>query len=319
MNPPKMHPATILNAKISSAGHHDEHVEEKSDKNQHRKVRVSLDIMKGMSHIAIITVVYRNYDVLRDFLRSLDTQTTSGFSLFISDASPDKKSISSELLPITIVPIKNKGYAHGVNQGILRAIEMGYDRFCIINSDTIVKDDFVEKVQSAFEKHPKELFGGKIYYASGFEYHKETYRKGDLGKVLWYAGGISDWNHATTKHRGVDEVDNGQYDLEEKTEFITGCLMCFDKEVWNTVGNWDENYFLYYEDADYGERAKRAGLSLWYDPNIVLWHKNAQSTGGSGSALHEKIQKKAHLRYAFKYAPWRTKLHVIKNYFTKIT
>ncbi len=268
-----------------------------------------------MDHIAIITVIYNNYSVLNDFTNGFFQQNKKEFSFFIADASINRQEIQIPNMSIQVIPIENKGYAHGVNQGVKKAIEMGYERFCVINSDVIVKDDFVEKVQSTFDKHPHELFGGKIYYAPGFEYHKEKYQQEDVGNVLWYAGGVSDWNHATTKHVGVDEVDSDKYSQAQKTEFITGCLMCFDKEVWNKIGSWDEHYFLYYEDADYGERAKKAGISLWYEPSIIIWHKNAQSTGGSGSLFHEKIQKKAHLRYTLKYAPFKTKLHVLKNYF----
>ena len=90
--------------------------------------------------------------------------------------------------------------------------------------------------------------------------------------------------------------------------------MCFDSEVVDKIGFWDEKYFLYYEDADYCERAKKHNIKLWYDPSIVIWHKNAQSTDGSGSVTHQKYQKKAQMRFALKYAPLRTKLHVLKNF-----
>jgi GT2 family glycosyltransferase len=157
----------------------------------------------------------------------------------------------------------------------------------------------------------------KIYYANGFEYHTTRYQESDLGNVLWYAGGIVDWNNAWTTHRGVNEVDHGGYNEVEETEFVTGCLFCFDQVVVEKVGMWDEEYFLYYEDADYSERIKRAGISLLYNPHIAIWHKNAQSSDGSGSKLHEKLQRKSHLRYALKYAPLRTKIHVLKNYFLR--
>jgi len=135
--------------------------------------------------------------------------------------------------------------------------------------------------------------------------------------VFWYAGGITNWRHSTTTHRGVDEIDKYQFDKFEKTDFVTGCMLFFNKKVVDRVGLWDESYFLYYEDADFCERAKKAGFDLFYNPSIVIWHKNAQSTGGSGSSLHAKYQKKNHLRFGLKYAPLRTKLHLIKNYFLK--
>ncbi len=267
--------------------------------------------------LAIITVVYENYEVLDDFFKSLLKQKNKSFQLFLIDSSKNRKAIKNQLFPVSVLTSENRGYAHGVNIGLQEAIKQEFQYFCIMNNDVYVKENFIDSVLSSIIDHPSSIIGGKIYYAPGYEYHKNRYAKKDLGKVLWYAGGSVDWNHCLTPHRGVDKVDKGQYDNEEKVEFVNGCVMCFDKDVIDKVGLWDENYFLYYEDSDYCERAKQKGIEVWYYPSIILWHKNAQSTGGSGSKLHVKYQEKSRLRFGLKYAPLKTKLHLAKNYFMK--
>lgn len=266
-----------------------------------------------MKHSAIITVVYNNYADLPDLFASFDTQIDTSFQMFIADLSDKPKKIKLPEYAKLIVG-KNKGYAYGLNLGIDAAMHDGLNHFICINNDTYVDKNFVTSARSAVEKHPASLIGGKIYYAPGYEYHKTSYDKKDLGRVIWYAGGYIDWDHAIAIHRGVDEVDRGQYDTEEKTDFVTGCLMIFDKKLIETAGKMDDSYFLYYEDTDLNERIKRAGCEIWYDPSIIMWHKNAQSTGGSGSGLHEKYQRKNRLIFGLKYAPLRTKLHLLKNY-----
>jgi hypothetical protein len=267
--------------------------------------------------LAIITVVYNNYDVLKDFFISLEKQTNQNFRVFIADLSTKREVIGSQKVPFSLIDCTNLGYAFGVNMGINHAIKEGMDHFCIINDDVYFKKDFVENILHSFSVYASSLIGGKIYYAPGYEYHKDRYTLSEKGNVLWYAGGTVDWNHAITTHRGVDEVDHGQYNTPEDTGFITGCFMCFDKVVVDKIGNWDTSYFLYYEDADYSERARRAGIPLRYDPTIILWHKNAQSTDGAGSLIHQKYQESSRKKYALKYAPVRTKLHILKNYFLK--
>ncbi len=276
-----------------------------------------------MSHVngngkklALITVVYQNYSILKDFLGSVDKQDTENFSVFVSDLSDIKKPIRTSGFPVRIQILRgpNKGYASGVNLGLHGAIAEGYTQFCVINSDTYFKKDFVQNVQSSLHTHPSSIIAGKIYYAPGYEYHKTRYRKADLGKILWYAGGSVDWDNALTPHRGVDETDTGIYDRFEPVTFVNGCLMCFDKDVIDKTGFWDEKYFLYFEDADFCERAKQNNIPMYYVPNIVIWHKNAQSTGGSGSSIHLRYQKNGRLRFALKFAPLRTKFHVLKNY-----
>lgn len=265
-----------------------------------------------MSKLVLITVTYKNYDVLKDFFSSLHLQTSKNFTVYLVDTS---ESSSSPKVPefVKIINAENRGYAASINTGLREARKDGFNKFCVINNDVIVSPDFVQNTLISLQLHPRGVIGGKIYYAKGYEYHKH-YTQGELGKVIWYAGGRVDWDNALTPHRGVNEVDLGQYDKFGETDFITGCLMSFDQQIIDTVGLWDESYFLYFEDADFCERAKRREIHLYYDPSIVIWHKNAQSTQGAGSKLHTKFQEKNRLRFGLKYAPWRTKIHLIKNY-----
>lgn len=274
------------------------------------------DIIKHMSHrLAIITVVYQNYIILDDFFDSLCKNADVDFQLYIIDLSEQKKSIiPPSQLKVQMITGENKGYAHGVNLGIKKAIQDGINHFCIVNSDIIFSANFVQNVKQSLSDNPHSIIGGKIYYAPGYEYHKTRYQKINLGKVIWYAGGKVDWKNALTPHRGVDEVDKQQFDKKGETEFVNGCLMCFDKSVVEKVGLWNENYFLYFEDSDYCKRAKRKNIKLVYNPKIVIWHKNSQSTDGSGSKLHQKYQRKNQLIFGLKYAPLKTKLHLIYNY-----
>ncbi len=233
--------------------------------------------------------------------------------MFVVDASTKRKDYKVPAYA-SIFEKENGGYAYGLNKGLERAMEEGFKNFVFINDDTTVAKDFVNKAKQAIAKHPASLIGGKLYYFKGNEFHKEKYDSKDLGNVLWFAGGKMDWAHSFGVHRGVDEVDNGQYDNEEKTEFVTGCLMMFDKALIEKAGEMDDSYFMYYEDTDWCQQNLKAGCELWYDPGVVIWHKNAQSSGGSGSDLHLKYQRRNRLKFGLRYAPIRTKLHLIKNF-----
>ncbi|MGB9707282.1 MAG: glycosyltransferase [Microgenomates group bacterium] len=266
--------------------------------------------------IGIITVNYNQNKITVDFLDSLkEAKNNKKISLFIADLSTKKELIINKNYPfeIKVIEKENKGYAYGINSGLKYFLNKGVDKFCVVNNDILFKKNFLIETEKSFENF--DFFGGKIYYAPGFEYHKNRYQKKDLGKVIWYAGGIIDWKNCLIFHRGVDEVDYGQYNKIEMTDFVTGCLMCFNKQVVKKLGFWEEKYFLYFEDADYCIRAKKANFKLIYNPKIIIYHKNAQSTGGSGSKLHQKYQKKSQLIFGLKYAPFKTKIHLIKNYF----
>lgn len=270
------------------------------------------------NQIALITVVYQNYSVLKDLFESLEKQSNKNFHVFISDLSKDKQKIAAGKLPLTIINGENKGYAYGVNLGLKKAMEENFNLFCVINNDTILNNNFIDSVLTSILNHPSSIIGGKIYYAPGYEYHKKRYAQKEQGNVIWYAGGSIDWNNMQVKHHHVDKIDDKKNNLSTETDFISGCLMAFDTSVIKSIGYWDERYFLYYEDVDYCVQAQKKGVKLYYDPSIIMWHKNAQSTEGSGSTLHQKYQEKNQLQFALKYAPLRTKIHLLKNYFFKL-
>lgn len=263
--------------------------------------------------LAIITVNYQGYNLTEEFLSCFKDQTNTHFKIFISDLSKERDSLSQYPFS-TVILGENKGYAHGNNIALKQAIKEGYTKFVIINNDTRVDRHFIEKASQSLKNNPHTLLGGKIYYDKGYEYHKDRYSPEELGKVLWYAGGNTDWKHAYSIHRGVDEVDIGQFNTKEQTDFITGCLMLYDKSVHDSIGYWDESYFMYYEDADFCERAKRKKIQLLYDPSVYIWHKISQSTGGSGSQFHQKYQEKNRLKFSLKYGPLRTSIHLIINF-----
>jgi hypothetical protein len=268
--------------------------------------------------IGVITVNYNQYQLIREFLDSLAAvKNAKNLSVYIADVSTNKETFEIEnKYPMKIISksFPNKGYADGINMGIKYFLKQGFDKFCAINNDVFFDKNFTIESEKGFLK--ADIFGGKIYYAPGYEYHKK-YQENDIGKVLWYAGGINDWSNVHTIHRGVDQVDLKQYEKFEETDFITGCMLFFNKKVVDKIGLWDEKYFLYYEDSDFCERAKRQAFKLFYNPKIIIWHKNAQSTGGSGSLIHQKYQRKNRLIFGLKYAPFRTKIHLIKNYLFK--
>lgn len=265
--------------------------------------------------LAIITVNYNNYPVTEELLDSLKIQDDRNFRVYLVDVSTKRRTLSYPSY-VTTLTRPNKGYSYGVNEGTKQAIRDGYSLLVEINNDTEVAKDFVSAVKKSLIHHPDSIIGPKIYYYPGYEYHPTA--KKSLGKILWFAGGKIDWKNVFTKHRGVDEVDTGQYNTAQKTSFLSGCCIAYTAQAFQMIGDWDESYFMYYEDADWSMRARAKGVSCIYDPSIVIWHKNGQSTGGSGSTFHTKYQERNRFKFGLKYAPFRTKVHLVKNRLLKL-
>lgn len=208
---------------------------------------------------------------------------------------------------------KNLGYSGGNNVGIKRALKGGAEYVVILNNDTILDKNLIAGLLKTFEDHQNAgIVSPKIYFAKGFEFHKDRYKKNELGKVVWYAGGEIDWDNVLASHRGVDEVDRGQYDKVTKTDYASGACMMVDSKVFKKIGIFDDDYFLYWEDADLSTRAKGAGFKVLYTPEAHLWHKNAGSSRVGGH-LHDYYLTRNRLLFGRKFANLQARFALVRE------
>jgi len=233
--------------------------------------------------------------------------------IIVDNASQKPLKLSKSLQASNIEVIRsesNLGFSGGNNLGITYAAEhYNPDYICLLNNDTTVEPNFLEYLHDCIkDKNPGGMVSPKIYFAKGFEYHQEAYPKNELGNIIWYGGGSIDWPNLIAFHRGVDEIDRGQLDIEGSTDFCTGCCILISREVLETVGMLDDNLFLYYEDVDLSLRAKREGFQVLYCPDAVIWHHNAGSSGGVGSPLHTYYQTRNRVFMGLKYGSPRIKI-----------
>ena len=208
----------------------------------------------------------------------------------------------------------NIGFTGGNNMGIHAAIErFNSDYVCLLNNDTYVDPLFLHKLlQCALEAPSAGIICPKIYFAKGHEFFPASYERSQKGKVIWYAGGSIDWQNLDNFHRGVDEVDVGQFAGQESSDFATGCCALIRRETLEKIGFLDKQYFLYYEDADWSQKAIAAGYHIGYCDNAHVWHINAGSSQGPGSLLHLYYQTRNRLLFFWTYGSNRTRLTVAR-------
>jgi len=279
-----------------------------------------------MKRVAVIIVNYNGWQDTIDCLKSISRLNLVDIKLRTVVVDNDSSNDSydqltefitkeEELVNVELVKLpNNSGFSGGNNVGIKSAVAQGDDYVIFLNNDTMVDPNLVtELVKTANKK--VSIVVPKIYFAKGYEYHKERYTKAEQGKVIWYAGGKIDWNNMYASHRGVDEVDRGQYDVSEQTEFASGCCMLLSCELFEEVGYLDDDLFLYLEDLDFCLRAKRVGYEIIYAPRALVWHKNASSSDKPGSKLHQYYLTRNRLIVGMRYAPLRTKLALLKESF----
>jgi len=273
-----------------------------------------------MKKVFVVVLHYKGKEFTHQCLLSLSRIKTNGFSLktvVIDNNSPEPlDDLEKEFFDEVFIKNKeNLGFAEGNNVGIRYALKHGADYVMLLNNDTIVDPQMIVQLIKVGESDKKiGVLGPKIYFAPGYEFHKERYKPDEQGKVIWYAGGIIDWDNVLASHRGVDEVDKGQYDKQIETDFVSGCAMLVKKEVLEKIGLLDKRYFLYLEDNDFCQRAKRAGFKVIYAPKACLWHLNAGSSE-VGGPLHDYYLTRNRMLFGFRYAPLKTKFALTRESF----
>ena len=208
---------------------------------------------------------------------------------------------------------RNLGYAGGNNFGIKKALNEGADFIFLLNNDTTLdKNCLIQLVKVATLIDQSGILGPRIYFAPGYEFHQDRYSPLQRGKVIWYAGGKIDWKNVLAAHRGVDQVNKGRFNKVQETDFVTGCAIFIKKEVFEKIGLLNSDYFLYLEDNDLCQRARRAGFRVLYVPEAIVWHANAGSSEVGGT-LHDYYFTRNRMLFGMKYAPLRAKIALIKE------
>ena len=219
--------------------------------------------------VSIITVNYNQSSVTLDLLKSLGNITYPNVEVIVVDnASPnDRAEVISESYP-NVQLIKsntNLGFAGGNNLGV-RASKGEYLMF--INNDTEVPEGFLEPLVELFQKDERI---GMVSPKIKFHWNKE---------LIQYAG-YTKMNPYTIRNSsiGYHQKDGEKFSRLEETNAAHGAAMMVPRRVIEKVGMMTEIYFLYYEEHDWSEMIKRAGYTIYYQPESFILHKESVSTG----------------------------------------
>lgn len=169
---------------------------------------------------------------------------------------------------VHILPLDaNYGFSKANNEGIRWASEHNIEYFFLLNNDTEIESDTIEKIYR-LHKQTKGIVVPKVLYA-------------DRKEIIWCAGGEFSPVVKKAVQRGIDQQDKGQFAKNTECQFANGCALFLSKDIIEKTGYLDERFFLYYEDTEYSMRARGQGVSIWYCADAKVYHKVNGSTRGN--------------------------------------
>lgn len=228
--------------------------------------------MAGNGIVSVVLVNFRGADdtvTAIEELGRLDWPVERLEIVVVENASGDDSAsrIRSAAPHVRLVESpSNDGFAGGCNLGV--AHSKG-EFVAFLNNDAKPDAKWISAAMSRFEESPR------IAAVASRVLDWEGKRVDYIGAGLtWYGMGYK-------PHTGepLPRLEPGQHDVL----FGTGSAMLVRRGAFDALGGFDERFFMFFEDVDFGWRLNLRGWRFAYEPSSVVFHKHHASMSGYGS------------------------------------
>jgi GT2 family glycosyltransferase len=156
------------------------------------------------------------------------------------------------------------------------------DYILLLNPDTVIIGDAIERVVKFMREHPQVgIAGCKVLNRDGTLQlacrrsiptpQTAFYRLTGLSRLFPKSRAMAKYNLTYESPDQAHEVDA-----------VSGAFLMIRREVVDAIGPLDERFFMYGEELDWCLRAKRAGWTVMYYPDAQIVHYKGESTRYNG-------------------------------------
>lgn len=217
------------------------------------------------ANVAVLLVNCQDYaeKYLRACYESLGAQTypASFFTVFIvnNGATEESERLVAQMAPTArmLSNAKNLGWAGGNNTAVRVALREGFDHLVMLNMDAVVDPDWLSSLVEAADQRPDvHILQSKILLFGTDKLNSIGNRTHFLG--YGYCDGYGQDSHRRPSHR----IDHA-----------SGAAMLVKREVFERIGLFRDDYFMYYDDLEFCWRARLAGYNVGVAERSVCSHR----------------------------------------------
>jgi len=225
---------------------------------------------------AVLIVNYKAYDDLTRCLASLCPRLGPDDEVMVVDYESDPPALRAAVgdhRVRTMPRADNLGFAAGVN---LAASHTQSPYLLLLNPDTLTDTPVVRELESWLAAHPDvAVVGARVFNADG-TIQPSARRFPDITTVL---GGRSTWLTSRFPSNWFSRRNLIASDttVASDVDWVSGACFMTRRDVFDRMGGFDEQFFLYWEDADYCRRVANAGLRRMYVPTSSVRHVGGRS------------------------------------------
>jgi hypothetical protein len=251
--------------------------------------------------LSIIIVNYNVKEFLQNLLHSLHKAISNlSYEIIVVDNASDDGSVEFIREKFPQIKLITNQTNFGFSKANNIALEVSSGKFILlINPDTLVREDTITKMIEFLTNHPDAgLVGCKILNPDGslqlacrrsFPGPWTSFCKvAGLSTLFPQSKLFAKYNLTYLDENSTHEVDA-----------ISGSFMMMKREVYERVGGFDEQFFMYGEDLDLCYRIQKNGYKVYYYPGTQIIHYKGESTKRSSldetkyfyNAMHLFVKK----------------------------
>lgn len=229
--------------------------------------------------LSIIIISFNTKDLLKTCIKSIyETTKNLNYEIIVvdnasSDGSPE--AIEKAFNGVTVIKNnENLGFAKANNQ----AIKVARGKYLLLlNSDTILKEGTIENMVQFIDKHPNAAaVGPKVLNVDGTLQFKGFSFPSITSSLLILFGA----ERIFSKRLLYKLFTKFYWDDNSivRVDFMPGCCLLIRKDIIDKIGFLPEEYFMYFEEAEWCYIARKNGYEVWYLPTSEIIHIGSASS-----------------------------------------
>lgn len=228
---------------------------------------------------SIIVASYNRSDIICECINALVAQDYSpeAFEIIVVDnnSSDDSVKIIRQTFPELLSSKKLKLLALDYNSGssgsyvqALSVINPNWDFVLKMDEDMVLESSCLkEMVLTATQNDKVGMVGGKCFF------YKEP------GKLQTIGARFKTY-FTIARSIGKNDLNHEAFNKECLIDGVSGSMFLVSRQIFDEVGWFDEDYFLYYDDHDLMYKGLKAGYVNYFTPKAIGYHDTSTADFG---------------------------------------
>lgn len=255
--------------------------------------------------VGVVTVSYDSQDVLAEFLASVPAASDSPLHIVVADNKPEP---GGEVQRVTeahgahwLPQPRNLGYGGAINAGVA-SLPAEVAWVLVSNPDVALTAGSIDTLIATGESDARIASVGPAVLNEDGTVYPSAREVPSLRTGVGHAMFTNFWPSNPWTRRYRNDVEGAV--ARRDAGWLSGSCVLVRRSAFDSIGGFDEGYFMYFEDVDLGFRFGKAGYRNVYEPNARVVHTGAHSTTGESARMIAAHHDSAHRFLAKKYAGW---------------